>query len=371
MTVVPRTVTDMEPFTATTCPAELDDVRDRLRRTRFVEHPTAEGWAAGVPVNYLRRLVGYWIDEFDWGAQLERLNAYPQFTASVGGSTMHFVHLPARDSASPAIVLSHGWPYTFAEMLPLADELRGDFSVVVPSLPGYVYSQAGDEFSDSGIAPLIDELMTGVLGYPRYLTYGEDVGGGVSDTLAATFPHSVAGIVAPHAAFPPEERKNDLTDEEQHFYTFLAGQWAGEDAYSDEQATKPDTLAAALNDSPAGLAAWIVEKFHTWSDDFDTAFTFDQLLTTVMLYWTTASINTSFRPYFDAHRAVSLPRISVPAAIIVQQHERGYPLSLAERTYDDIRSFDPLEHGGHFTASEAAPAVAAIIRRFAAGLATE
>jgi pimeloyl-ACP methyl ester carboxylesterase len=360
----------MQSFSANTSPAELVDLRDRLRRTRFIEQPTAEGWAAGIPTDYLQRLVEYWIDGFDWPAQLERLNAYPQFTASVRGTTLHFVHLPAREPGAPAIILSHGWPYTFAEMLPLADELRGDFSVVIPSLPGFVYSQGSQPFVDQEIAPLFDSLMTETLGYPRYLTYGEDVGGGVSDALAGGFPGSVAGIVAPHPAFPPDERKGDLTDEERRFYAFLASQWEGETGYSTEQATKPDTLAAALNDSPAGLAAWIVEKFHAWSDgDFEESFTLDQLLTTVMLYWTTGSVATSFRPYFDAHRGVPLPRITVPAAIMVQRHERGYPRSLAERTYDDIRSFDPLEHGGHFTASEAAPAVAEVIRRFARGLA--
>ncbi|MCU1423123.1 MAG: epoxide hydrolase [Microbacteriaceae bacterium] len=361
----------MKAFTATTAPAELDDLRDRLRRTRFIEHPTAEGWAAGVPTDYLRRLVAYWLDGFEWAAQLERLNSYPQFTASVNGTELHFVHLRAEDPGAPAIILSHGWPYTFAEMLPLADELRGEFSVVIPSLPGFVYSQGSQPFVDQDIAPLFDSLMTETLGYQRYLTYGEDVGGGVSDALAAAFPGSVAGIIAPHPAFPPDERNLNLTDEEQRFFVFLASQWEGESAYSSEQSTKPDTLAAALNDSPAGLAAWIVEKFHAWSDgDFEGTFTLDQLLTTVMLYWTTGSIATSFRPYFDAHRGVALARITVPAAIMVQQHERGYPRSLAARTYDDIRSFDALEHGGHFTASEAPKAVADVIRRFARGLAT-
>jgi pimeloyl-ACP methyl ester carboxylesterase len=250
----------MHPFTAVTSQSELDEVHDRLTRTRFVEHPSGSDWGSGVPPEVLQRLVARWLDGFDWHAVQARLNAYPQFTASVGGIDLHFVHL--LNPQKPAIVVLHGWPYTFAEMLPLADALAGDFSVVVPSLPGYRYSQAlAGPFTGPAVASLINELMTEVLGYKRYVTYGEDVGAGVSDWLAASFPDSVAGIVAPHAAFPPADRKEDLTDEEKHFFEWLDGVWKGERAYGEEQATKPDTLAAALNDSPAGLAAWIVEKF--------------------------------------------------------------------------------------------------------------
>jgi pimeloyl-ACP methyl ester carboxylesterase len=255
-------------------------------------------------------------------------------------------------------------------MLPLADGLAGDFSVVVPSLPGYGYSEALPEpFTGPTVASVINELMTEVLGYERYVAYGEDVGAGVSDWLAASFPDSVAGIIAPHAAFPPPDRKKGLTDEEKLFFDWLGEVWKGERAYGEEQATKPDTLAAALNDSPAGLAAWIVEKFRAWSDgDFEETFTLDQLLTTVMIYWTTQSIGTSFRPYFAAEQDPPIPRIGVPAAVIVQQYEREYPRSIAERTYDDIRSFDLLARGGHFTALEHPAEVAGLVRRFAATL---
>jgi pimeloyl-ACP methyl ester carboxylesterase len=358
----------MHPFKATTSQTELDDLQDRLRRTRFVERPSGSDWRSGVPPEFLRRLVARWLEGFDWPAVQGRLNEYPQFTASVRGIDLHFVHL--LDPQKPAIVLLHGWPYTFAEMLPLVDALRGDFSVVVPSLPGYGYSQAlPAAFTGPAVAALINEMMTEVLGYKRYFTYGEDVGAGVSDWLAASFPDSVAGIIAPHAAFPPPDRKENLTDEESHFFEWLDGVWDGERAYSDEQATKPDTLAAALNDSPAGLAAWIVEKFHAWSDgQLEETFTLDQLLTTAMIYWTTQSIATSFRPYFAAEHDPPVPRIGVPVAVIVQQHERKYPRSIAERTYDDIRSFELLARGGHFTALEASAEVARVIREFVANV---
>lgn len=358
----------MRPFIATTSREDLDDLHDRLRSTRFVANPSADDWSSGVPPEFLRRLVAYWLDTFDWNAVQARLNGYLQFTATIRGVETHFVHLP--NPGKPAIVLLHGWPYTFAEMLPLADALRDDFAVVVPSLPGYGYSQPLDEeFSGPAVATLVDELMTSTLGYRRYVTYGEDVGAGVSDWLAASSPGSVAGIVAPHAAFPPDARRQDLTDEEKHFFEWLAGVWNGESAYSDQQSSKPDTLAASLNDSPAGLAAWIVEKFRAWGDgDLEQTFTLDQLLTTVMIYWTTQTIASSFRPYFSAEHDPPVPRIGVPAAIIVQQHEREYPRSVADRTYDDIRSFDLLEQGGHFTATEAPQAVAQIIRGFVATL---
>lgn len=359
----------MEPFEQTVPDEELHELHDRLRRTRFPKASPGPAWSAGMPPDELRRIVDHWLHAYDWRAQEARLNAYPQYLAEVGGQRLHFVHVPATTADAPAIVLTHGWPYTFAEMLPLLDELRGEFSVVVPSLPGFVHSPATEApFTGPAVAALWQELMTGTLGYRGYLVYGEDVGASVSDWLAALHPGSVTGIIAPHPAFGPEERRQDASEEEQRFFRWLEGQWAGESGYSAIQSSKPDTLAASVGDSPAGLAAWIIEKFRAWSDGdgpVEQTFGLDALLTTVMLYWTTDSIGTSFRPYLDDRHQPPLPQIRVPAAVIVQQHERQYPRALAERSYLDLRSFDRLERGGHFTAAEAAPAVAGIIRAFA------
>ena len=196
---------------------------------------------------------------------------------------------------------------------------------------------------------------------------GEDVGAGVSDWTAALHPESVLGIFATHAAFPARERKSDLTLEEEAFVAWLAEKWKYESAYSQIQATKPDTLAAGLNDSPAGLAAWIVEKFRTWSggeDCFRQAWTDDDVLTTVTLYWVTETIGPSFRPYIDDRLEQSIPLIGVPAGVSVQWGERGFPRSYAERTYRDLRFWNELPRGGHFTVKQTPDLVAADMREF-------
>jgi pimeloyl-ACP methyl ester carboxylesterase len=266
-------------------------------------------------------------------------------------------------------VLTHGWPYTFAEMLPLLDELP-EFDVIVPSLPGYGWSSLPSEGIVAGatVAETWHELMTSVLGYERFFTYGEDIGAGVSDWLAALHPESIRGIYAPHPAFTPANRRDGQTEVEAAFSVWLAEQWKGGEGYSDMQSNRPDTLAAGLSDSPAGLAAWIIEKFDEWSDG-DHVFDLDRLLTTVMIYWVTNTIGPSFRPYFDHRSAPSLPVVTVPAAVIVQRHESEYPREMAQRNYSDLRFFSKLERGGHFTASEAPQAIAADIRAFVATLA--
>lgn len=351
----------MRPFRIDVSPAELDDLRDRLARTRYT---TPAPRYAGVAPQRLRGIVEYWRDRFDWRAQEARLNAYPQFIAEVGGQDVHFVHRRSSVPGAPAIVLTHGWPYTFAEMLPLADELA-EFDVVVPSLPGYAWSALPAEASVVGptVAETWNELMTSVLGYERFLTYGEDVGGGVSDWLAALHPESVAGIHAAHPAFTPAERQEGQSAAEAAFFEWVTAKWKRASAYSAAQSTRPDTLAAGLSDSPAGLAAWIVEKLEEWSDG-DDVFTLDQMLTTVSLYWHTNSIGSSFRSYFDHPAEPSLPVIAVPAGVTVQRHESEYPREMAERNYADLRFFSKLDRGGHFTASEAPAALAADIRAF-------
>lgn len=352
-------------------PTRLDvrDLRERLVRSRLPGTTPGPAWAAGVPPEFLRRLLARWMDGFDWVTAAERLNRYPHFRADAGGVLLHFVRAGRADA--PAVVLLHGWPYSFAEMLPLADLLAADHDVVVPSLPGFVYSPAlAEPFSDVAVARAVHTLMTEVLGRTRYATYGEDVGTWVSDRLAGTYPTAVRGIAVTHAAYPPPEVRAALGPETAAFFAGLDELWAGERGYSAMQATKPDTLAAALNDSPAGLAAWIVEKFYGWRDpttDFEALFTLDDLLTTVMLYWTTGSIGTSFRPYYEDPDVPAQPAIHAPATLGIPVREHDYPLSLAEHTYKDIRSFDRLPRGRHFVAREAPDLVADLIRRLPPG----
>lgn len=345
--------------------AVLTDLRERLGKTRYT---TPAPSYAGVPPERLRSIVEYWRDDFDWRNQEERLNSYPQFLADVGGTPVHFVHVRSATPGALPIILTHGWPYSFVEMLPLVDELR-DFDVVVPSLPGYGYSELPREGQviPTAVAETWHELMTSVLGYERFLTYGEDVGAGVSDWLAALHPESVIGIHASHAAFTPEERREGQSPAEAAFFVWLADTWKDASAYAAMQGTRPDTLGAALADSPAGLATWIIEKLEEWSDG-DEAFTLDQLLTTVTLYWVTNTIGSSFRAYFDHGQEPPLPVITVPAGVSVQRHESEYPREMAERNYADLRFFTKLERGGHFAAAEAPVALAADIRALVATL---
>ncbi|MEF3405619.1 epoxide hydrolase family protein [Agromyces sp. CCNWLW203] len=369
------------PFTIGIDDDVLDDLRRRIEHRRLPRPTPGAPWSAGTDPAELERLLAYWGGAFDWRAIERRLNSVPQFTADVGGR-VHFAWIRAerRDPAPMPIILSHGWPYTFAEMLPIAAHLAdpanhgggpGDaFDVVIPSLPGFGFSEAPGEgrFIASEIAERWHVLMHDVLGYERYATYGEDVGTWISDWTAALHPESVLGLFATHAAFPSAERRGDLTEEEIGFRAGLDAKWQGESAYSELQSTKPDTLAAALNDSPAGLAAWLVEKFRTWSGSdaaYRAAWSDDDVLTTVTLYWVTQSIGTSFRAYFDDRfDTAPMPLVEVPVGVAVQYREHGFPRSYAARTYRDIRAWQQLPSGGHFTAKQSPGLVAAAMREF-------
>ena len=240
---------------------------------------------------------------------------------------------------------------------------------MLPSLPGYLYSDPMRDapFTSERVAGLFHRLMTTELGYRRYGTYGEDIGAGVSDWIAHAYPDSVIGLYATHAAFAPDDQRDSFSETEKAFIDHMDDHWKGETAYSNTQSTKPDTLAAALSDSPAGLAAWIVEKFRTWSDcdgDLARRFSVDDILTTVTLYWVTNSIGTSFGPYFDSRHDSPVGRIRVPAGVSVMTKERGMPRESAARTYLDIRRWNELPRGGHFTAKEEPGLVAANMREF-------
>ena len=353
------------PFRIDVSDETLNDLTARLRNTRFPSTETPGD--AGISPDRLREIVDHWLHRYDWREHEARLNRYPQFTVDIKGATVHFVHIRSSRPDARAIVLSHGWPYSFAEMLQLADQLT-EFDVVIPSLPGYVFSSlpASGPVTKPRIAETWHELMTAVLGYDSYLTYGEDVGAGVSDWLAAAYPEAVEGIFATHAAFTPDSRRVGESSAETEFFEWFSAKWKRAFGYSAIQATRPDTLAASLNDSPAGLAAWMIEKLEEWSDDG--SLTLDGQLTTVKLYWISGCIGSSFRAYYDSTPLPELPVISVPAAVSVQVGEGKYPREMAERNYADLRDFSYLERGGHFTAAEAPDLVVRDIRRLVATL---
>ncbi|WP_213816922.1 epoxide hydrolase family protein [Glaciihabitans sp. dw_435] len=390
-----------DPFRIDIADDALDDLRRRLRATRFVEPSSTERWAGGVDPDYLRSLVSYWAEEFDWPARQAALNEYPQFTAEVAGRRLHFVHLRAVPGSSsavrddpggsevagagtsaprPPLILCHGWPSSFVEMLPLAERLAdparfggdaGDaVDVVVPSMPGFLFSELPDEpLSRQALARPLHELMTGVLGYKTYGAFGGDIGGVASGWMAATHPEAVVGLHMIHPPFPASFDDAPLTVDEQLFLDAEEHYDRTDGGYSAIMITRPDTVGAALIDSPSGLAAWIVDKYRDWSDcggDVESRWDRDTLCTVFTLYWVTGSIGTSLRQYFDFALSAARPMITIPAAFTLSAEVGmvGFPRSIAERACSDIRSWNLPGRGGHFLAFEEPELMAAELTAF-------
>lgn len=364
---------DAAPFEVHVSDADLTDLRERLGRSRLLADAPHRP-PSGMTSAYLADLVASW-RAFDWRSREDWLNAHPQFRVELGDADVHFVHLRSADADAPALLVMHGWPHTFALQLDFADLLT-DFHVVVPSLPGFGFSTPYRTglVTERRLADTMHSLMTEVLGYEKYLTYGEDVSANVNDLLASQHPESVVGIVATHAHFPTGEERQGLSEPaERAFFARIAADHLAHGAYGHVQATRPDTLAAALNDSPAGLVAWLAEKLVEWSDTpagdpaaVERRISRDRILTEATIYWSTQSIADSFRPYYQgADQPDPIAPVEVPAAVFVQRHEADYPESLARSFYRDLRVFERLAEGGHFTVAEVPAAMARRVRRFA------
>lgn len=363
--------------------AVLDDLAERLARTRFPLR-TAAAWEAGTDPDYLRELITYWQADFDWRAHERELNALPQFTVEIDGLRIHFLHARARGSGqgqSPlALVLTHGWPSSFLEMVPLIALLsdpvahggvEGDaFDIVIPSLPGFAFSDLPHQgpVTPPIIADLWARLMTDVLGYSNFGAYGGDIGSHVTGFLAARHRDRVVGIYTHHPNLHPVlDGARPLSDAEQAFLAARQAEHSSDSAYAAIQGTRPDTLAAALTDSPSGLAAWLIEKYRAWSDcggDIESRFSKDTLLTVITLYWVTRTIDSSFRTYFDDDQAPPLPPVNVPTGITLTPEDHAYPREYAERTYTDLRQWTGPTRGGHFLALEEPDLLAAHLQAF-------
>jgi pimeloyl-ACP methyl ester carboxylesterase len=376
----------VEPFRIAVPDAVLADLHERLARTRFPDEIPGSGWTYGTNLAYLRELVSYWRDRFDWRAVEARLNAFSQFRAHVGGLGIHFIHERGVGPAPLPLVITHGWPGSVAEFVdvigPLTDPGRhgGDpadaFDVVAPSMPGYGFSAHPREpgMEAERIAALWVELMRG-LGYGRFGAQGGDWGAMVTTYLGARHPDAVLGIhLNMVLALPEDQQTPDLTGVTQDEMIDLmhAQQFLNEETgYQRIQGTKPQTLAYALNDSPAGLAAWIVEKFRTWSDcdgEVERRFTKDQLLTNVMLYWVPETANSSCRLYYEAIHANKFPptglRVEVPTGCAIFPRELIKPPRVwADRQFN-VQRWTRMPAGGHFAAMEEPAALVDDIRAF-------
>jgi pimeloyl-ACP methyl ester carboxylesterase len=367
---------ELEPFAIAVDEEVLDDLRARLGATRWPA--PGEPWGQGTDLGYLQDVVAYWADEFDWRARERELNELHHFRAELDGVRIHFVHERARNGDGVPLILTHGWPSSFLELLALVPLLRDRFDLVIPSLPGYGFSERPTRTGVTAryTAGLWRRLMQG-LGYERYGAQGGDWGAAVSTFMALDDPAPMIGLHLSNLDNDPwtGEGSPPLTDAERAYVADYQ-RWRREEwAYGEIQSTKPQTLAYGLTDSPAALAAWIIEKWRAWSDcggDVESRFSRDFLLTNVTLYWVTRTIGTSIRDYFDNYRFSETAIgpddfVRVPTAVTSFTrhftHEGVAPREWAERLYD-VRRFTAMPRGGHFPAAEEPELLAGDIEAF-------
>ncbi len=387
------------PFRISVSPMRLEAIRDRVRAFRWdawSEPADADDWRYGPPVGFMRRLCKYWVDQYDWRVHEQAMNARPHFATTLDHVDIHFIHERGSGPNPTPLLIAHGWPYSFHSYDGLIDQLahpeqdngsvEDAFSVVVPSYPGYDFSgRPTQPMGPRAIGFLFDKLM-GRLGYDRYVVHGGDWGAHITSLLGFHLPQRVMGIHATALALRERDAEqltgkvpSDATDEERAFVTSEYAIWQREGAYSQLHATKPAKLGYAMMDSPVGLAAWIVEAFHAWSDrrkrSFEELFTFDQLLTEVMLYIVTDAFPTSTWIYGGKRQEeMTLPqgkRVTVPTALAAFP-DPVFPMpprAVAERSHNVVQ-YTEMPFGGHYPFYEAPDLLIADLRQFRRRLGT-
>ncbi len=375
-----------ERFTIQIPDSVLADLAHRLEATRWPDELESSDWEFGSDLGYVRQLAEYWLHHYDWRREEAALNQLPQYRIALDGAYIHFLHVRGTGPAPLPLLITHGWPGSFVEMIKLIPLLTDPvahggkaedaFDVVVPSLPGYGFSDRPTVrgMDPKKIAELWARLMQ-ELGYTRFGAQGGDWGSAISIALGLDHAERIIGIHLNYIAGrlllggalnQPQEDELSRAYQEQ-----LRTWWEAEGGYSHEQGTKPQTLSYGLNDSPVGLAAWIVEKFRTWSDcggDVERLFTRDELLTNIMIYWVTETINSSVRLYYESRqRPLSLSHTSYvhpPVAVALFPKEIPMPpLALAKRGLNVVR-WTEMPVGGHFAAMEQPELLANDIREF-------
>lgn len=378
---------EAQPFVVDVPQTTLGDLTERLRRTRWPDEVEGAGWDYGVSLAYLQTLVKYWGERFDWRAQERAMNAFPHFRADVDGHGIHFIHVRGARGRGPApipLLITHGWPSSFVEMLPLIPLLAdpaahgGDaadaFDVVVPSVPGFGFSDrpAKPGMTRSRVATLWARLMEG-LGYARFAAHGNDIGAVITGWMAVDFPDRLIAMHTMMPGFPSPVIGPDAKppSDAERAHAEIQARWEREEGgYNLIQETRPQTLAYGLHDSPAGLAAWIVEKWRTWTDpagDVERYFARDLLLANVTLYWVTGTINAANRSYYERAREPRriTARITVPTGVALSMEAvQRVPRERAERSYADIRRWTEFPRGGHFFAAEEPRLLAEELRAF-------
>jgi pimeloyl-ACP methyl ester carboxylesterase len=370
-------VVDIKPFSIAVDPAVLDDLRDRIDRTRWPDEPPVKGWTYGADAGFLRELLDSW-RAFDWAAYARRLNGMPQFRATVDGLDVHFVHVRGTGPSPLPIIVTHGWPGSFLEYLDLIpllaapDDPADAFDVVVPSVPGFGFSPAPTRpnVTSAAVAQAWHQLMTEGLGYQRFAAQGSDIGAGITSRLGLRDPERVVGVHLSALALPKPPQP--WSDAERGYFAAVELWLAEHGGYSHQQGTRPQTLGQGLADSPAGLAAWIVEKYRDWSaseGDVDSSIGRERLLATLTLYWVTNTITSSMRMYYENshHLAPLTDNRDVAAGFAVFPNEfrpvPNPPRELAERYYR-VERWREFSQGGHFPAIEQPHILAEEIRAF-------
>jgi microsomal epoxide hydrolase len=378
----------MEKFIIEVSDEILHDLRIRLACTRWPEQVKQAGWDYGTELSYLQELIDYWLNTFDWRKQEQILNSLPQFRTTIDGLNIHFVYVRGKGPHPLPLIITHGWPSSFAEIYPIIGLLtdpikygadpKDAFDVVVPSLPGFGFSERPAQRGMLQVDQLWRKLMIEELGYQNFMAHGTDIGARITSALGRFHGGVVSGIHigSVDLEWPePLPADSELSEAERDYLKRVARWEKEEGAYAELQGTYPQTAAYGLNDSPAGLAAWIVEKFRAWSDcegQLEKRFSKDTLLTNIMIYWVTETINSSMRRYFEArHNPRPNPlklgeRIGTPTAIAIFPGEKDLvvPREWAERCYN-IECWTDMPSGGHFPALEEPSLLVEDIRSFA------
>ena len=362
-------MTAIKPFSIHVADSDLQDLDQRLALARFPEKETPHDWSQGVPLEYMREVVDYWRDDYDWRRAESRINAFDQFTAEIDGLDIHFLHVRSEEPTALPLVLTHGWPGSIVEFLKVIEPLTnpaahggdsGDaFHVVCPALPGYGFSgkPAGTGWGVEKIASTWAILME-CLGYDRYVAQGGDWGSAVTTALGVADPKHCAAIhLNMVSAFPDPDTMDNLTELEQGAIAALKHYQDWDSGYSKQQSTRPQTLGYALVDSPVGQAAWILEKFWAWTDcdgHPENVLSRDEMLDNIMLYWLTGSGASSARLYWESFGSFGATKeITTPTGCSIFPKEIARcSRRWAEKRYTNIIHWNELDKGGHFAAFE-------------------
>lgn len=358
----------MKEFKINISDEDIQNLKDKLKSTRFPKSPVNSDWRAGTNHQYLKKVQAYWLNNFNWKEQENQLNRFPQFIENIEGLDIHFIYIKGKGIRNYPVLLVHGWPDSIwrfskiADLLKEPDESGNAFDIIIPSIPGYGFSEVPQEegFNLGKIAKIFNDLMTEILNYKNYLLLGGDWGSYICERIAIEYSQNIDGLFLTNIpGHRTSKRPENITEEEKKFFA-VRDEWKEKDgAYAAIMNTKPATLSIALNDSPIGLASWILEKFNTWSDTFGN-YTLDELLTNISIYWFTQTADSSSRLYYEAAKELKdeqlqkklNKKIEIPTGFAIFPKDLSVPPQEYAERFFNVISWKVMEKGGHFAAFE-------------------